>query len=93
MPVSHFVTRYRRFDQPKPRFSRLHVKKPYGWNYATTPQPGFNGRSIPYARGKVLDGSSSISKSSSWVTVTLLAIKPVQTSWRTIQVPGMIGIT
>ncbi|KAH8079096.1 aryl-alcohol-oxidase from pleurotus Eryingii [Cristinia sonorae] len=30
------------------------------WNYTTTPQAGFNGRSIPYARGFVLGGSSSI---------------------------------
>jgi choline dehydrogenase len=30
------------------------------WNYATVPQPGLGGRSIPYPRGKVLGGSSSI---------------------------------
>jgi choline dehydrogenase len=30
------------------------------WRYATVPQPGLGGRSIPYPRGKVLGGSSSI---------------------------------
>lgn len=37
---------------------------PYDWNYTTTAQPGFNGRSIPYPRGRILGGSSSVSKSS-----------------------------
>ncbi|EIN11653.1 aryl-alcohol oxidase-like protein [Punctularia strigosozonata HHB-11173 SS5] len=32
----------------------------YDWNYTTVPQPGLNGRQIPYARGKLLGGSSSI---------------------------------
>jgi len=30
------------------------------WNYTTVPQIGFNQRSIPYPRGRVLGGSSSI---------------------------------
>ena len=30
------------------------------WCYATEPEPGLNGRSIPYTRGRVLGGSSSI---------------------------------
>ena len=30
------------------------------WCYATEPEPGLNGRSIPYSRGRVLGGSSSI---------------------------------
>ncbi|KAJ7743768.1 alcohol oxidase [Mycena metata] len=30
------------------------------WNYTTTPQTGLNGRSIPYPRGFVLGGSSSV---------------------------------
>lgn len=30
------------------------------WCYQTTPQSGLNGRSIPYARGRVLGGCSSI---------------------------------
>ena len=30
------------------------------WCYATEPDPGLNGRSIPWPRGKVLGGSSSI---------------------------------
>jgi hypothetical protein len=36
----------------------------YDWNYTTTAQPGFNGRSIPYPRGRILGGSSSVSKPS-----------------------------
>ncbi len=31
------------------------------WNYSTVPQVGYNDRAIPYARGHVLSGSSSIS--------------------------------
>lgn len=34
----------------------------YDWNYTTAPQTGLNGRSIVYSRGRVLGGSSSISK-------------------------------
>ncbi len=30
------------------------------WCYQTTPQPGLNGRSLAYPRGRVLGGSSSI---------------------------------
>lgn len=33
------------------------------WNYTTTPQEGLNGREIPYPRGRLLGGSSSISAS------------------------------
>ena len=35
---------------------------PYDWNYTTTPQAGLNGRTVPYARGKVLGGSTTISE-------------------------------
>ncbi|KAJ7239418.1 aryl-alcohol-oxidase from pleurotus Eryingii [Mycena haematopus] len=31
----------------------------YDWNYTTTPQPGFAGRSINYPRGHLLGGSTS----------------------------------
>ncbi|KAF7375509.1 GMC oxidoreductase [Mycena sanguinolenta] len=31
----------------------------YDWNYTTTPQPGFAGRSIDYPRGRLLGGSTS----------------------------------
>ncbi|MGH6897403.1 MAG: GMC family oxidoreductase [Geminicoccaceae bacterium] len=31
-----------------------------GWGYRTEPEPGLNGRQIPWPRGKVLGGSSSI---------------------------------
>ena len=30
------------------------------WRYATLPQPGLGGRTIPYPRGKVIGGSSAI---------------------------------
>jgi choline dehydrogenase-like flavoprotein len=36
----------------------------YDWNYTTTAQPGLNGRSVSYPRGRILGGSSSVSKSS-----------------------------
>ncbi|KAF7432616.1 hypothetical protein PC9H_004558 [Pleurotus ostreatus] len=32
----------------------------YSWNFTTVPQPGLGGRSLPFARGFVLGGSSSI---------------------------------
>ena len=32
----------------------------YDWQFATVPQPGLNGRSLPWARGKVLGGSSAL---------------------------------
>lgn len=31
------------------------------WNYTTVPQIGLNDRTVPYPRGRVLGGSSSIS--------------------------------
>ncbi|KAJ6578050.1 aryl-alcohol oxidase precursor [Mycena capillaripes] len=38
----------------------LNPNTPYDWNYTTTPQPGFNGRSIDYPRGHLLGGSTSV---------------------------------
>jgi choline dehydrogenase-like flavoprotein len=32
----------------------------YDWQFETTPQPGFNGRKLPWNRGKVLGGSSAL---------------------------------
>ncbi|KAJ3761616.1 hypothetical protein EV360DRAFT_92923 [Lentinula raphanica] len=32
----------------------------YDWNYTTTPQEGLSGREIPYPRGFILGGSSSV---------------------------------
>ncbi|CAL8585077.1 hypothetical protein XPA_010655 [Xanthoria parietina] len=32
----------------------------YDWQFATVPQPGLNGRTVPWARGKVLGGSSAL---------------------------------
>ncbi|KAJ6535948.1 pyranose dehydrogenase [Mycena vulgaris] len=31
----------------------------YEWNYTTTPQPGLNGRSLPYERSRILGGCSA----------------------------------
>jgi choline dehydrogenase-like flavoprotein len=42
------------------------------WNYTTTSQSGFNGRSISYQRGHVLGGSSTISVYSRDLFVYLL---------------------
>lgn len=32
----------------------------HDWQFATVPQPGFNGRAIPWPRGKVLGGSGAL---------------------------------
>lgn len=37
----------------------------YDWNYSTTVQIGLNRRAVSFARGKILGGSSSISKADS----------------------------
>ncbi|KAI0800026.1 alcohol oxidase [Fomes fomentarius] len=39
---------------------QLQPNTAYNWNYTTTPQPGLNGRTVAYPRGRVLGGSSSI---------------------------------
>ena len=36
------------------------LKQKYDWGFRTTPQPGLDGRRIPYVRGKVVGGCSSI---------------------------------
>ena len=36
------------------------LKKKFDWGFTTVPQPHLNGRRIPYTRGKVLGGSSSV---------------------------------
>ncbi|WP_370249809.1 GMC family oxidoreductase [Nocardioides sp.] len=40
-------------------FSEL-FKSKYDWNYETTPQPGLDGRTVYWPRGKVLGGSSAL---------------------------------
>ena len=42
--------------------TRASPNTPLDWNFTTTPQSGLDGRSVPYARGFVLGGSSSISE-------------------------------
>ncbi|KAI0640466.1 aryl-alcohol-oxidase from pleurotus Eryingii [Trametes meyenii] len=39
---------------------QLQPNTAYDWNYTTVPQSGLNGRTVPYARGRVLGGSTSI---------------------------------
>jgi choline dehydrogenase len=41
-------------------FGKIVPKARYNWGYATEPEPGLNGRSIIWPRGKVLGGSGSI---------------------------------
>jgi choline dehydrogenase-like flavoprotein len=38
------------------------IGTPLDWNYTTTPQTGLAGRSIPFARGFALGGSSAVSE-------------------------------
>ncbi|KAJ7149769.1 aryl-alcohol oxidase [Mycena crocata] len=38
----------------------LNPRTPFDWNYTTTPQAGFDGRSIDYPRGHLLGGSTSV---------------------------------
>ncbi|KAJ7035349.1 aryl-alcohol oxidase [Mycena alexandri] len=40
--------------------SQLNPNTPWDWNYTTTAQPGFNGRSINFPRGFMLGGSTSV---------------------------------
>ncbi|KAJ7157766.1 aryl-alcohol oxidase [Mycena filopes] len=48
-------------DSIIPMFPRsLNPNTAYDWNYTTTPQAGFNGRSIGYPRGHLLGGSTSV---------------------------------
>ncbi len=51
------------FDDPRinvpGRFGET-LDTEYDWQFATVPQPGLNGRAIPWARGKVLGGSSAL---------------------------------
>jgi len=42
--------------------TRASPNTPLDWNFTTTPQSGLGGRSVPYPRGFVLGGSSSISE-------------------------------
>ncbi|KAF5362385.1 hypothetical protein D9756_002778 [Leucocoprinus leucothites] len=39
--------------------SRLRSEGIFDWNTTSTPQPGLNGRTVPYSRARVLGGSSS----------------------------------
>ena len=61
-PILRPITGHCEFDQPRLHILCLQLKQQYDWNYTTTPQSGFNGRSVPYPRGRILGGSSSISK-------------------------------
>ena len=41
-------------------FNYVAFDERYIWDYKTVPEPGLNGRSIDYVRGRVLGGSSSV---------------------------------
>ncbi|KXN87008.1 Alcohol dehydrogenase [acceptor] [Leucoagaricus sp. SymC.cos] len=47
-------------DSQCPFFWLKLQNSPYDWNFTTTPQVGLNGRTLAYARGHILGGSSSI---------------------------------
>ncbi|XP_006461554.1 hypothetical protein AGABI2DRAFT_205343 [Agaricus bisporus var. bisporus H97] len=47
-------------DSQVPLFALNLQNSPYDWNFTTTPQKFANGRRVPYARGHILGGSSSI---------------------------------
>ncbi|EIW53711.1 alcohol oxidase [Trametes versicolor FP-101664 SS1] len=40
--------------------AQLQPNKEFDWNYTTVPQAGLVGRTVPYSRGRVLGGSTSI---------------------------------
>lgn len=40
--------------------TRLTPMTPWDWNFTTTPQPGLNGRSVPFPRGIGLGGSTAV---------------------------------
>ena len=54
-----------------------------GWGYQTEPEPGLNGRQIPWPRGKVLGGSSSING-----LVYIRGQKEDFDHWRQLDNPG-----
>ena len=51
------------FDDPKinvpGRFGET-LGSDYDWQFESTPQPGLNGRSLPWPRGRVLGGTSAL---------------------------------
>lgn len=51
------------FDEPKinvpGRFGET-LGSEYDWQFESTPQPGLNGRSLPWPRGRVLGGTSAL---------------------------------
>ena len=64
---------------------------PYDWNYTVTPQKGLNRRTFPYNRGKILGGSSSVSKSQAlhWLISSIQGCF-YKTTWSTNTVPPKI---
>jgi choline dehydrogenase len=53
------------------------------WMYQTTPQPGLNGRTLAYPRGKVLGGSSAIN-----AMITMRGQAEDYDGWRDLGLPG-----
>lgn len=62
----HGLTLYHRnagvLNSMIPLFYNALQQTPYDWNFTTTPQVAVNGRVLPYPRGHILGGSSSISE-------------------------------
>ena len=57
--------------------------KPINWNYETAPDPGIDGRSIKWPRGKVLGGSSSING-----MMYMRGHRADYDAWRDLGLPG-----
>lgn len=74
-----------------PSFATSNPGSIVDWNYTTTNQPGLGGRSIPYPRGRVLGGSSSISTFQFTLDV-LLDTDSEQITWFTRVAPETILI-
>ena len=58
-------------------YTELSPNTAFDWNYTTTSQAGFDGHVVPYPRGRVLGGTSSISEYSSAVVMQPLIMKPL----------------
>lgn len=70
---------------------RATPQTPFDWNFTTTPQAGLKGRSVPYPRGHILGGSSSVSQSSIF-QVPGMCCRTRQISWAIRVVPPMTMI-
>ncbi|KAI0684565.1 alcohol oxidase [Cytidiella melzeri] len=51
---------YKNLNVEVPHLAAALIGSEFDWNFTTVPQPGLNGRSLPYTRGRVLGGSTAI---------------------------------